>query len=76
MKKYYCVSFQYSENVYCANIAHAETVEDIKAHYSKYEWVSVTDCKGYELENAQRKGMPIIEIENRKAVTEKIEKSL
>ena len=36
MKKYYKVSFQYSESVYCANIAHAETAADVEAYYSKY----------------------------------------
>ena len=29
MKKYFNVSFQYSESVYCANIAHAESAEDV-----------------------------------------------
>lgn len=27
MKKYFNVSFQHSESVYCANIAHAESAE-------------------------------------------------
>ena len=62
MKKYFTVSFKYSENVYCTNIAHAETIEAVNARYSKYEWCSVEQCKDYELDNARRKGMPIIEI--------------
>lgn len=63
MKKYFSVSFKYSESVFCANIAHAETAESVKAHYSKYEWVSVSECSEYELETATRKGMPVVEIE-------------
>lgn len=63
MKKYFCVSFKYSPNVFCANIAHAETIEAVKAHYSKYEWVSVSDCSKDELATARRKGMPVVEIE-------------
>lgn len=63
MKKYFSVSFKYSENTYCTNIAHAASVEAVKAHYSKYEWVSVEECGEYEVETAKRKGMPIVEIE-------------
>lgn len=63
MKKYYKVSFQYSESVYCSNIAHAETAADVEAHYSKYPWYSVKEAASYEVEEATRKGMPIIEVE-------------
>lgn len=63
MKKYYKVSFQYSESVYCTNIAHAETAADVEAHYSKYAWYSVKEAASYEVEEATRKGMPVIEIE-------------
>lgn len=70
MKKYFAVSFKYSESVYCSNIAHAETAEAVNAHYSKYEWVSVRECEDYEVEAARRKGMPIVEVETPEAVTE------
>lgn len=73
MKKYFAVSFEYSESVYCSNIAHAETAEVVNAHYSKYEWVSVRECEDYEVETARRKGMPIVEIETPEAVTEEPE---
>ena len=73
MKKYFAVSFKYSESVYCSNIAHAETAEAVNAHYSKYEWVSVRECEDYEVETARRKSMPIVEIETPEAVTEEPE---
>lgn len=73
MKKYFAVSFKYSEGVYCSNTAHAETAEAVNAHYSKYEWVSVRECEDYEVETARRKGMPIVEIETPEAVTEEPE---
>ena len=73
MKKYFSVTFEYSENVYCSNIAHAETAEAVNAHYSKYDWVSVEECEDYEVEAARRKGMPIVEIES--TGSEKSEKS-
>lgn len=73
MKKYFTVSFKYSESVYCSNIAHAETAEAVNAHYSKYEWVSVKECEDYEVETARRKGMPIVEVETPEVVTEEPE---
>ena len=75
MKKYYKVSFQYSESVYCANIAHAETAADVEAHYSKYAWYSVKEAAAYEVEEATRKGMPIIEIEPAKVEEEEQEEN-
>lgn len=64
MKKYFNVSFQYSESVYCANIVHAESAEAVEAHYSaKYEWCKVSEATAADVEEAQRKGKPIVEIE-------------
>ena len=62
MKKYYSVSFKYSETTYCTNLAHAENQEAVKNHYSKYEWVSVEECGQSDIETAKRKSMPIVEI--------------
>ncbi len=67
MKKYFHVSFQYSENVYCANIAHAESAEAVEKHYSeKYEWCKVSEATAADVEEAQRRGKPIVEIESAK----------
>ncbi len=64
MKKYFNVSFQYSKSVYCANIAHAESAETVEAHYSaKYEWYKVSEATAADVEEAQRRGKPIVEIE-------------
>lgn len=64
MKKYYNVSFEYSDGVYCANIAHAETAADVEAHYSsKYKWVKVSPAADYEVEEARRRGKPIIKVD-------------
>jgi hypothetical protein len=65
MKKYYLVSFKYSENTYCTNIAHAETTDAVRARYSKYEWVNVEECGENEVATAKRKSMPIVEIESK-----------
>lgn len=64
MKRYYKVSFQYSEYTYCANIAHADSIQDVEKHYSKYAWSNVTEATEYDVEEAKTKGMPIIEIES------------
>lgn len=75
MKKYFNVSFQYSENVYCANIAHAESAEAVEAHYSKkYEWCKVSEATAADVEEAQRRGKPIIEIESDKKTKTKQKK--
>ena len=63
MKKYYYVNFEYSENVFCVNIAHAESAEAVENHYSKYNWCYVQDADSQVVETARRKHMPIIEIE-------------
>lgn len=67
MKKYFNVSFQYSDDVFCANIAHAESAEAVEKHYSeKYEWCKVSEATAADVEEAQRKGKPIVEIETPK----------
>ena len=63
MKKYFKVTFQYSEYVYCTNLAHAETAEDVEREYSKYTWRSVKEAQPWDVEEAKMKGMPIIEVE-------------
>lgn len=62
MKKYYTVSFKYSDSVYCTNIAHAESKAKAEAHYSGYSWAEAREATDREVMAAQRKGMPIIEI--------------
>jgi hypothetical protein len=64
MKKYFKVSFEYCEGVYCSNIAYAEKKEDVEAYYNKYAWRSVSDCAEWELNEAKAKGMPIITIDH------------
>lgn len=67
MKKYFNVSFQYSDDVFCANIAHAESAEAVEKQYSeKYEWCKVSEATAADVEEAQRKGKPIVEIETPK----------
>lgn len=65
MKNYYNVSFEYSESVYCSNIAHAETAEDVERYYSeKYNWVKVTEASEHDVKNALERGKPVIEVEH------------
>ena len=64
MKNYYNVSFKYSEDVYCSNIAHAESVEDVERHYSKHSWVKVTEASEHDVKNALERGKPVIEVEH------------
>lgn len=64
MKNYYNVSFKYSESVYCSNIAHAESVEDVERHYNRYPWVKVTEASEHDVKNALERGEPVIEVEH------------
>ena len=64
MKNYYNVSFKYSETVYCANIAHAESEDAVENYYSEYEWIHISKSSPSDVELAKRKGMPIIEIDS------------
>lgn len=65
MKNYYNVSFEYSESIYCSNIAHAETAEDVERYYSeKYNWVKVTEASEHDVKNALERGKPVIEVEH------------
>lgn len=62
MKKYYIVSFQYSERTYCTNIALSENLRAVIDHYQKYTWCSARPATEYDIQEAKRKNMPIIEI--------------
>ena len=60
--KYYKVTFEwYGTGTWCANIAQAESQEKVFECYKKYGGPTmVTEAKAWELEEAQRKGMPIV----------------
>lgn len=62
--KFYKVSFQYLETVFCSNIAEATNAADVEKHYSKYTWVNIEEATSSEVEAAKRKGMPIIKVEH------------
>lgn len=61
-KQYFSVTFE-KNGIYSANIAHAVKKSDVEAHYSKYNNCVIGEAKGYEVEEAERKHMPIVEIE-------------
>lgn len=62
-KKHYNVSYQYSESVFCSNVAHAESIEAVEEYYSGYSWCNISECDEWELEAALRRGTPIVEVE-------------
>lgn len=67
MKKYFVVSFKYSEMTYCSNIATAETIEAVKAHYyKKYSDVFIREATENDIQEAKRKGKPFVECETPK----------
>ncbi|MBR4590184.1 MAG: hypothetical protein IKO36_05905 [Bacteroidaceae bacterium] len=62
MKKYYKVSFHYNDFVYCTNLVLANSREEVEEKYSKYDWFSITDAYYWDIAEAEKKGMPIIEL--------------
>ena len=58
--KYFKVSFKYSDDIYCTNLAKAECEEDVYDYYSKYSWVYVEKASDLDIKEAERKGMPTI----------------
>jgi hypothetical protein len=63
MKKWFLVSFKYSDKVYCTNLCVADSVEDVEKHYSaKYDWVSVKEAAEWEVDTYRHRGMPVIKL--------------
>lgn len=60
----YKVNFKHDEEsyIYCANIAKAESLEDVEKHYNKYCWYTIAEATEGDIREAERKGMPIITI--------------
>lgn len=60
--KYYNIAFRwYDTDTYCSNIAKAECVEDVKAHYAKYDSApTIKEASEYDVEDAEKRGKPIV----------------
>ena len=58
----FTVSFKYSETTYCSNVAIADSAEAVKAYYNKYEEVYVSDGTQADVDEAEKKGKPIVKI--------------
>lgn len=57
----YSVTFNYYDSgVWCSNIALAACEADVMAEYSRHTSVTVRPAEGWELDEARRKGKPII----------------
>lgn len=63
MKQYYSVTYEVGNGIFSANIAHAQSVDDVKDHYAQYENVSVRLATDMDVRSAQRRRMPIVEID-------------
>lgn len=64
--KYYNVNFKwYDTDTWCSNIAKAETIEDVKAHYAKYgSEPIIKEASAYDVESAIERGKPIIKCQH------------
>lgn len=62
-KKWYTVTFEQSEGVFCTNLCYADSEERAKNHYSKkYAWVSVKPAEDWKVDGYKRRGMPVTEL--------------
>lgn len=61
----YRVTFKYSETTYCTNIVKADSEAIATAHYTAqgYEVVAIREATASDIEEANKKGMPIITVE-------------
>lgn len=59
---YFNVTFKwYDTDTYCSNIASAATADDVAAHYgSKYPWFDIQPATENDVNDAKRRGKPII----------------
>lgn len=66
MKTYYKVSFRwYDTTTHCSNIVFAEDPQSVIDHYTEkgHAWVGdPIEASTYDVKDAQRRGMPIVEI--------------
>ena len=65
MKRYFNVHYHHGGSVYCAHIAHAESMEAVYNRYSAlFNQVVVSDdCTTWSVADAKRRGKPIVEID-------------
>lgn len=73
MANIYLVSFKIG-SFYHSNIALAENPEDVRAYYSEYTEVSVSDGNEGDLREAERKGKPVITVEHKEAESMEVKK--
>ena len=59
MKKYYFVSWNHGNGIYCTNLATAESAADVYKAYAERSEVTVRPAEDCEIESAKRRGMPV-----------------
>lgn len=63
MEKIFNVTFHYSGSTYCSNVAIAACEADVKAHYSKYDEVIISEGSENDLKDAEKRNKPVIRCE-------------
>lgn len=68
----YRITFQYSENTYCTNIAKAQNADDVEEYYESkgQRIISIEQATDADIREAERKGMPIVTIEEQDVETQ------
>lgn len=56
------VTFKWSGNTWCSNVVIADDVEQVQSHYKEYEKVYIEEGRQYDIEDAKRRGKPIVRL--------------
>lgn len=73
-KEIYSVSFKYSDTTYCKNIA-IGTLNDVGTYYNrKYSQVIINGATQADLDEAKKKGMPVVEVGKQETDKERADK--
>lgn len=62
MKRYYVVTYEKADGVFCCNLVYAGSEMQVREYYAKYPWVHVQAAMEHNIREAQEKHMPIIEL--------------
>ena len=60
---FYKVTYEHKAGIFCSCIADAESAADVKAHFAQYPIINLCTATHWDLEEAERKHMPIVKCE-------------
>lgn len=62
MKKYYVVTYEKADGVFCCNLVYAGSEVQVREYYAKHPFVHVQTAMEHNIKEAREKHMSIIEL--------------